>query len=142
MPAYKRSITISIPNGDSGQGLSISRTLPSSGFRPILEVLAVMLCAGFLAVSSQLAAPVTAGLSINPRTVVLTPILTQLFTATGGSGGSAPKLLSGKSAGVRWRESRQSPSHRTRRKPNIVSGFSDCGSSYSHLSALVGSLLF
>ena len=47
-----------------------------------------MLCACFLAVSSQLAAPVTAELSINPRTVVLTPILTQLFTATGGSGGS------------------------------------------------------
>jgi hypothetical protein len=46
-----------------------------------------MLCVGFLPVSSQLAAKTTVDLSIRPRTAVLTPILRQLFTATGGSGG-------------------------------------------------------
>jgi hypothetical protein len=81
-------MSISTPKGEMGQRLSNSANLRSSGFPRILKMLAAMLCAGFLPVSSQLNAKTTLDLSISPRTAVLTPILRQLFTATGGSGGT------------------------------------------------------
>jgi hypothetical protein len=77
-----------ISGAETGRWNSVSGNpgCPAFLFLTPLKVLVAISCFGFLLVSPQLGAQTTAALSISPRTAVLTPTLTQLFTATGGSG--------------------------------------------------------